>query len=707
MSFDIIAARSYGTGALGAVTNPTNINSFASVTATASKSITINADDLSAFTAGTELLLHISGARTAQATAATLGAFKFAKIMSVDSNVLTLSTAPLDVSTTDFYYQAVTVPHYKTLTLSSTIEPPAFDETKGTGGILVFKCSSKLTMSGSINLVDKGLLNVSTRPLLNQEQAGTLDTDQLSGHENYDTCNRLTLQKGDGACLIVAKRIDFTDTARIGNPSTKGIARCRGADDSINRSSSVTNVGGSSILIAAQTINDFAPAVIAKYRSKSLEAGRGLARAYIATESLLPFDEGLYSYDTISTPERLANDTCINHFGSGSSTADNPRAQQNNYASVTKISADGFTFTLTNITTGGVATFERDSLVMIHASYKSKQAGVGRFIVATITGIKNTSAGKLNSITLNHSINELGISNFDTDHYSFQAIAIPQYASFTLSGTNNKTPAFEKGRGGIFAIAVNGTCDLSGGVVDVEGKGGSSYSLSYVSNARMKNRLPIGAGHGSVFILAKTLKMNTQTRLGSVSSGNGFGGASRTHDGGGYRGEGIDSIAGGSGLRGGINADAHNGGYCSNASESGTNNGGLQGASLFLVAQTINGLCLDALSTGGQGGKLVMKGSYPNSSAKKEGSDGGCGYGGGGATFTLDGVINNEAGAGGVHGGGSGDSSGSWYSNGGGSTPKGDIGARTVKITFRVDGDNQYKTYERTITVNIVEPEEG
>lgn len=695
MAFDIIGARSYGTGALGNVTNPTDINSYARVTATADKTITIDGDDLSNFTAGTEILLHLSGVKNSSAATAKLGSYKFAKIMSVEGNVLTLSTTPISVTVANWYYQAITVPHYKTLTLSATISPPAFDINKGCGGILVFK-ANRLNFSGAINLVNKGLNSADLRPLLNQEQGGTLDTDTYSGHENYETVNHFTLQKGDGACMIIAKRIDFESTARIGDPSLHGVQRCRGASDSYQLPSSSTNIGGSSILIAAQTINDFDPLIIAKYRSLTREAGKGLGRCYIATESQLPNDEGLYAYDIISTPERLSKQTLISDFGSGAlGTAKSPTAQQNNYAKVSKISKDGKTFTLTNITSEGLATFERDALIMIHASHiqNGNYAHVGRFFISKCVGITNDTKGKLSSITLANSINELGLTTFDLEHYQFQAIAIPQYKTFTLSGTNSATPKYDDKSGGIFAIAVNGTCNLQGGSIDVRTKGGNRYNLTHVSNSRMKNRLPIGEGHGSVFILAKTLKVNESTRLGSLSTGNGFGGAAARNDSqrseriGGYMGKRYDydfyslpnkySGYGGSGARGGTQKHGHAGGYCSNASEASTTPGvlglgatsGLQGASLFIVAQTIDGLCLDCLSTGGQFGQNKSKNTATES---WYGSGGGCGYGGGGCGFRdSKKSLNVNFGAfGGVHGGGAGasdENNDHWAAGGGAS----------------------------------------
>ena len=697
MSFDIIGARSYGTGSLGDVTNPSSpINSYARVTATANKTITIAGDDLSAFTAGTEILLHIAGTKSASTAASKLGLYKLAKIMSVADDVLTLSVKPLNVSTSDYFYQAITVPHYKTLTLSGTISPPAFDETKGYGGVLVFKCSRKLTMSGKINLVDKGLLTETYRPLLNQEQGGTLDTDTYSGYENYETNKHFVLNRGDGAAMIIAKQIDFDDSARIGNPNLKGVQRCRGAEDSLGRATEMTNIGGSTILIAAEAINDFVPAIISKYRSKTLETGKGLCRAYIATESSLPFDEGLYAYDIINTPRRIYKDICFDGtFGSGAlGNAKRATAQQNNYARITAIKSNGYEFVLTNITADGIATFERGGLVMIHASYKegsSKRAHVGRFFLSEIAGIKNTTAGVLNSITLKHSVNELGLSNFDPDHYDMQAIAIPQYKNYYQGDGrpatyNTATPKYEGGRGGIFAIAVSDTCDLRGGRIGVGGKGGSKYTLDYVSNANMKNRLPIGEGNGSIFILAKALKVDENTRLGVASGGdsawtNGadFGGAYSTSiltrnlpNDGGYQGKRLTSGDsqrikyygyGGSGSQGGKQKNGHNGGFCSNPTDGGL----LQGASIFIVAQKIEDFSLHCLMTGGHSGSLY---GYPSKEkiSLSEGKMGGCGYGGGGLGIT--GRYTYVGGQGGVHGGGGGssDPDNDYWSSGGGSS---------------------------------------
>ena len=668
MSFDILSARMYGTGALGNVTNPTGqINSYAKVTAVLGETITLDLETASLgvyekFEVGTEILLHISGVINSSADVTNLGKYKLAKILSVNGDTLTLNVKPLDISTTDYFYQAITVAQFKKLTLSGTLAPLAFDEAKGYGGIVAFKCSTSLSLTGSINLVDKGLSTVAYRPLLNQEQNGTLDTDQLSGYENYETVNHFVLNKGDGACMIIAKKITCNSSARIGNPSLTGVARCRGAEDSYNLPTNVTNVGGSTILIAAPTIEKFSANIIAKYRSNTLTAGQGLCRCYIATESLLPNDEGLYAYDIINTPERLNQYTCINSFGDGSHgelTATNATKQQNSYAQVKSISTSGNTFSLANINQNGVAKFEQHALVMVHITPRNTPTQeIGRFFLTNIVSTKNSSSGSLSSITLEKSISALKLDLFNISDYFVQVIAIPQYSQATINVENKKTLAFEKGRGGIFAIAVSGTCDLSDGKINVEDKGTNAselsvgYSIDYISCASMKTRLPIGEGHGSVFILANNLVMNSATRIGATYSGNSFGGASgkATSElgiGGGYKGHDSTTSTGGSGAQAGADdtTSKGKGGF----SDEGTKR---QGAHIFIVAQKITGCRLAALSTGGAGGEAYTAGYHKT---YKAGKNGGCGYGGGGGAIKdADMAVYETGGGGGYHGGGGG-----------------------------------------------------
>lgn len=688
MSFDIAAAGGYGSGALGDVTDPvTQINSYAKITARTTSTITIDRTNASIglvdFVAGSEVLLHISGIKP-NGNPTALGRYKIVKINSVNGDQLTLSDEGLYINVDDYFYQAITIPHFKTLTLTGAIAPLAFDESKGIGGILIFK-AIQFVCSGSINLIDKGLVTDSYRPLLAQEEDGIQDWDIYSAFENYETCNHFALNKGDGAAFIIAKQVDFNAAARIGNPNVSGVARCRGTRYSLGAPEGITNVGGSTILIAANEMNNFTPDIIAKYRNSSLTQGKGLCRAYIATESNLPCDEGLYSYDLINTPERLTKETLINGFGSGlHGNARSPLLQQNNYAKVTAISSDGKTFTVQNLTTDGYAQFETQALVMVHAATKktTQVRHSGRFFVAKIVGIKKTSPTY--QITLDHSFSDINLGALSLDNYNFQIITIPQYSDFTLNDTNDKTPKYENSTGGIFAIAVNGTCNISGGKILVEDKGGAvaygSTGLDYISNANMKNRLPIGEGHGSVFILANELIMDDSTRLGASYSGANLAPKiysinSDTRDrAGGWRGATAASQtvvlkSCGSGFAGGVQ-DGHNGGFGSNSSD-----GDSQGAHIFIVAQTISGLNMAALSTGGQRGSIKSKYGV---TGFRQTETSGAGYGGAGGRLkykdTFDRTITAHGHGGGVHGGGSGVEGGiaqggysPWISGGGAS----------------------------------------
>ena len=126
--------------------------------------------------------------------------------------------------------------------------------------------------------------------------------------------------------------------------------------------------------------------------------------------------------------------------------------------------------------------------------------------------------------------------------------------------------------------------------------GGSAYArngLAVIGNAQNSNKLPIGQGHGSVFILAQNLTMNTNTRIGSGYSGDGVTG---------YRG--INTryaiTANGSGANGGVAQTAGgyggNGGYYSGyVNEIRTK----QGAHIMIIADRITGFCVHAIGTGG------------------------------------------------------------------------------------------------------------
>lgn len=623
MAFDLDAAGGLGNGTTDVIADSnTVVNHYAAVSALTATTITL--DDASDFNVGDEIFYHVSTTYDDNR----LGRWAFANIAAKNGNVLTVdkdltALAKLNNSAC----QVISVPHYKNFTIPSgvTLSPPAF--ANGKGGIFVCKCSQTFTLAGDLSLVDKGLPADSNRPYLEQEQQGKgkLDTDPYAGWENAATKYQLALNVGDGAAFILADEIHGGNSARIGNPNATGVKYCRGADDSPNKPEGMTNIGGSTIMLVANRLTSETNfhRHIAKYRSGT--AGRGLARCYLATGTLLSNDEGLYSYDVISDGSRLKKYCNVKDFGAGTGNLTNQanvNSVFNTYARVTEINGKVITY----VDKSKAGAFKQGDLVMIHYCQKSNEdtTYAGRFWLSYVDGDDG-----IDKLTLR---DKPPIGNAYLDKYSAQIVLVPQYNNFTLSTTNNKTPKFADGKGGIFAIAVKGTCDLRGGIIDVEGKGGApAYGKinMVIGNTHNSTRLPIGEGHGSVFILAKYLRMNSATRIGATYSGSPASG---------YRGkDGKDlpspisdrhvspdqSGTGGSPSGAGINADNKAGGYGSNA-ETVAGRKGLQGAHIFIIADTTEELCVDSISTGGQAYQTTHMGN-----------NGGAGYGGGGVTDTA------------------------------------------------------------------------
>ena len=254
-------------------------------------------------------------------------------------------------------------------------------------------------------------------------------------------------------------------------------------------------------------------------------------------------------------------------------------------------------------------------------------------------------------------------------------IVIPEFTGLTISGTYKQTPAWYRGAGGIFAIACSGTCTLSTAVIDLTAKGTFLNNTNkLMDNSNMRNRLPLGQGNGSAFILAKSLTLGLSTRIGGTYSGVNYGGnalkgfgSSRTTryftEQGGFAGvdgtcEKYSEYAGskGWGGGGGINiGDGNNGGWFSNAAHSDPDSNyanGFQGAHIFIVADTITNFNLAAISTGGSCGGPDSGNSAGYATHK--GGDGGAGYGGGGFPRYTGSSIDAFGGSGGFRGGGGG-----------------------------------------------------
>lgn len=760
MAFDLTAVGGYGSGSLGDVENLFGvvINTVGSATNIDGDSIKLDAvytGTYGTFKSGDEVLIVIEGALTfsdgvtAPDVKTYLGRYCVCKVtaFTTGTNTLTVNT---DVSQKFFgnlpitkdgatVYPAisgkiivVTIPHYRNLTINEgQVLTPLDLRDHGYGNILAFKCSKTLTFNGGhIDLRDKGLptTEADNRPLMTYETVGYSDvvsysdTDQYAGWENSDTKDRLVLNVGDGAAFIIAKKMVCHADSRIGNIETDGVQFCRGAIDSnavtTGQIDDITNIGGSTILICAGSIDNngdasIAPEMIAKYRDESSPKGKGLARCYIASETKLRNDEGLYAYDCISTPKRITSTLNIKSFGDGSDNAlSNPTKQINNYATITSFakadSGTGTVLTYSDMTTTGSATFKIGAMVMFHFNHGTASTHSGRFVIGKIIGMDATT------ITIDANAPSI-IKN--PEAYKLQLVTIPQYTDFTLNMPYQSTLAYDGSKGGIFAIACSGSCDLTDGVVNVENKGGGNAygynGLKKIGNAQDSDKLPIGQGHGSVFILAQNLTMNANTRIGATYSGGFLQHSSRTfygglgepdhnsneNPGGGYRGlsrfpywdksksgyiigsspqcdyvfvkdkntymrfQSTGNGGSGAPMTGDTTRHVY-GGYGSNGAKGAkegtrTSDGGKQGAHIMIIADTITGFNQAAISTGG--GACITETVKPSSTTgiNLRWMNGTAGYGGGGEWCELQ----TESDIDGVYIGG-----GGGYNGGGGAT---------------------------------------
>ena len=674
MAYDIRQIGEYGTGANGDVKISggmfNKLNSYARVVGIDANTITIDTENMflgnyEQFRAGEEILVHCSA--TNSTSADSLGKYLVARITLVSGNVLTLDKTMFTVDLNFDFVQAVTIFNADCLTLSedAVLMPQPYSPFKYHGGIVALKCWDTFTLDGgSINLVDCGIpanRKNALRPITTQETpaVGEGDLALYSGHENYKTADRLLMNAGDGVAFIVAKKMVCHEDSRIGNPDTHGAPFCRGASNSVGvKPSNITNIGGSSIFIAAETIENFSPKIIAKYRDVNLHDGRGLCRCYIASNTKLRADEGLYAYDVLSNPARLQKEIGVKDFGDGSfGDMTNPTLPLNNYAHVVSIQNDGYRLKIAGETLRGLAPIKTGTLALVQVIQLSTRA--------------IAEAGRISVARIINRTNDVVVLDFpapivDLNRYAMQIISIPQFDNLTISANYDKTMTFGSPKGGVTAIggvcavACSETLDLTDGKINVENCGGAvgygKAGLALIGNAQNCNKLPLGEGHGSVFILAKEIIANDNTRIGATYSGagtsgrlggnnsnganqgGGYSGAEdedATGSGGGYLGGGAGSesaeralggngAAGGSGATGGaFDGTKTAGGYGSSGSPHGKFAGGSQGAHVFIIADSCAGLSVANISTGGEGGKAA--------NATDCGKSGAASYGGGGA----------------------------------------------------------------------------
>ena len=607
------------------------------------------------FVAGNEILIHVS---TSASETDLLGRYMVAKILLLNNGIITLDKKITDLIPREqfnFYsVQLVTIAQIDCLKLKAggVVRPQPFDPHKLCGGILAFKCYDSLILEGGhIDLENCGIpahWKGKLRPLTTQETAanGQSDIAKMSGQENFITAERFLLNAGDGAVFMAVKNFIGNADSRIGNTTTHGAAYCRGAYNSVgNKPADVTNIGGSTILICAEDVKDFDEKIIAKYRNLNEAEGAGLCRCYIATNTALTCDEGLYSLDILSDKNRLSRELNIWDYGRGTyGSVTNPTKPLNNYAQVTAINQGGCRLTFANETVNGLTPLAEGTRILVQVIQKVDFERAGEIIWTKIL-----KRGE------NYVVVENAVAAVDLSRYQMQIISVPEFANFTLSGNYTATQKFNGKVGGVFAIAVNNICDLKEGLINVEGKGGAlgSRKLAEIANATCHNRLIIGAGHGSVFILAKEIVLSENSRIGATYSGlgtgNRLGGSNSAGNniGGGYSGaydeEGAGSAGGyngggsatsnkigglgGSGANGGTSSNITDfesdkvcGGYGGNGLDGAGYRGGRQGAHLLIIAGKIENYSMACFSTGGEGGQGAVNGL-----------SGASGYGGGAA----------------------------------------------------------------------------
>ena len=642
MAFKLTDVNGYGTGALGDVTNPAGqINSYANVTAMTANSITIGTPANGAyetFTVGKEILLHVA-AKVSGTDTTYLGKYIVATITAVAGSVLTISRNPLtdlmpSASLTTDVVQAITIAQFNTLTLSTgSVAPLAYVVANKYGGVLAIKCKTSLVLSGgSINLLDKGIPIASTalRPLLEQEtNAGK------TGWENHVTARQLLMNCGDGVAFIITNVTTVSGTAsRIGAAA----AGVNYFPYGVNKNTNAEVKGGSTILLVSATITGFVPDII----SKGKTTGTGLGRCYIATETALKTDEGLYAQDCISNKSRLKT-LGIKDFGNGVlGNVVNPTGQLNSYARVTSIT--GNVVVIGTPVNGAYNTFTSDSEVMFHVSAKittGDNSMLGKFFLGKILSVSG------NNITL-ASAPAFSVSLTD---YICQLVTIPCFGNLTVANSYTGTLAWDdtKKLGGILALKASGTLNLTGGVLNTVNKGLPFNAqqrplLVNQCSGQQKDYLPINQNGGAVLLIAKQLTGDALSRIGGTWSASFFGGASTSGSSAGYCGFASGSTGGaGYGGIGGIGVPGTGiTGDTGGAMGSGYNGG----SSIMIIADALS-LPLVALSTGGKGGIGMAAGGC---GAGTPGGAGGGGYGGGGGS----GGGGGWGGGGGYGGGGSG-----------------------------------------------------
>lgn len=483
MSFNLSDVYSFGSGLQQDISisdgATEKLNSYARITGIDKNLISIDKEnslegDFEKFTAGVDILIHVSASLSATAK---LGKYLVAKIILADNDVLQLDKDFSQILTNeelDYYFvQAITFLNADCLSLknNAVIMPPTYNPYFYRGGILCIKCWDSLNFSGGhISLTDCGIptnRRNSLRPLLD------------SYTEKLQTPERLLLNSGEGACFIVARNIYFDENSRIGDINNQGRTGCDGSEEITQ----ATNLGGSSIILVANEINNFSPKCISKYRKKDL--GKGYAKCYIASNTELKTDEKLFAFDVIQDLGRIKKLGVID-FGRGIYSEVNPTFQLNNYALV---DCNKNHLYLKKKTVKGLAAIQKGATIIVQQFDNFYKAG---FQIARILSVSG---------------DDIFIDR-DVDYKLAQIISVAEFSSLTINKNYDKTPACY-GIGGVFAVACTDTLNLESATIDMTDKG---YEQEFFGNSQMYDKLPM-KDFGAIFILADNLVVNEQTKF--------------------------------------------------------------------------------------------------------------------------------------------------------------------------------------------------
>lgn len=339
----------------------------------------------------------------------------------------------------------------------------------------------------------------------------------------------------------------------------------------------------------------------------------------------------------------------------------NNNVQINAYAHVTKI-VNNTTVEVDGVVNSAYSRFVAGEEVVFHVfgCLTADSTDIGLY---TFTHIKSVTG---NTVTFTSAIPVI-----DLTKYACQLVTVPNFNNLTVNNAMLRPYYNADGKCGyIVIVKCNGTLDLrNNGKLITEGNGlpcpenvwpitgtGLLHPRAYsMSNNTLREHWVVSQGNGMVVIICKNLLLSHNSRLGATWSGTNGKGVADNQGGKGGDADGHFGGAGGSTRDGNWNGcitplseiQKPTPAGCSGLQNVSSNNNSRLyaakgGACVFIAAENISGFCLDAISTGGEGGWNWCFGY------KSRSTNGGAGYGGGGGCGDRGGCYSSAGGGAGV-----------------------------------------------------------